>query len=725
MSQQGSLKTHEELAAEILQGATAHDLTSLGLGSSAVEIDASMSASDATGQGGHHADLANRLIAGANFDEYGRRFDALIAANIAKRSVLEASERPPPVGPSCARGRAAIVDTPLHHDAIESDLRGHAKFGIVHFHVKHGCPARAEVDRIVSVQPTTLSFRNNLDDIAAAQAKDIAEGYTVVIGSVEECVKYVREACDCPGDAYMEEGTSAIDKCNQDEGGRREGVRVLHTAHEQNKATGKLPWCQCDGPMVGALKAVELQRTYEQRGVAPDRIVLLAEKRDWKAAYKHNTIAPCSLFMMGVRVVMLMCMTCGKRRTKHHDNECTCAADEPTTTKDTFGIYRASSFGTRASAFNFGLLGNAFKWMMHHTLQVPLHSLYVDDSYTVGVALRQDDGSISEVGVDIEHTLSWGSYAWSRLSARWGMKESPAKRIAGSSILNLGVVIDLHRMELRLTPGRLRDVRALLKTWLPRKAASQRDLQHLRGVLGWAATVVRGGYVVLSLFDAALRKYPGRTRYKKRVDDGVKRAVSWLDAVFSRHAGSRLILTERWIESAEIDLATDASGGDSGGYGGYHGLYYFAGQFPAGLTAKRTIAELELATVIVGVLAFGHRLRGRRIMVSCDNTNANSVARKGSANSSVLQYLAMALHMVADRFDIDLKIRWVSSKANKIADVASRDRATFIAMVNAFGIGKAQEVHVEPTLFEAIFAGYEGKWSWEWTATVPRGAAAV
>ena len=112
-------------------------------------------------------------------------------------------------------------------------------------------------------------------------------------------------------------------------------------------------------------------------------------------------------------------------------------------------------------------------------------------------------------------------------------------------------------------------------------------------------------------------------------------------------------------------------------------------------------------------------------MVSCDNTNANSVARKGSANSSVLQYLAMALHMVADRFDIDLKIRWVSSKANKIADVASRDRATFIAMVNAFGIGKAQEVHVEPTLFEAIFAGYEGKWSWEWTATVPRGAAAV
>jgi hypothetical protein len=64
----------------------------------------------------------------------------------------------------------------------------------------------------------------------------------------------------------MEEGTSAIDKRNQDEGGRREGVRVLHTAHEQNKATRKLPWCQCDGPMVGALKAVELRRTYEQRG---------------------------------------------------------------------------------------------------------------------------------------------------------------------------------------------------------------------------------------------------------------------------------------------------------------------------------------------------------------------------------------------------------------------------------------------------------------------------
>tara|TARA_B110000967_G_C18688632_1_gene461852 strand:- start:584 stop:844 length:261 start_codon:yes stop_codon:yes gene_type:complete len=78
----------------------------------------------------------------------------------------------------------------------------------------------------------------------------------------------------------------------------------------------------------------------------------------------------------------------------------------------------------------------------------------------------------------------------------------------------------------------------------------------------------------------------------------------------------------------------------------------------------------------------------------------------------------MALHKVADLFGIDVRIRWISTKDNFVADLASRNRAAFIAFVNSLGAGTPCEVPVDPAVFSTIFAGYTGaNWTWDWTST--------
>ena len=718
LAQEGDLISRGALEARILNKASASDFAPLGLGTSAVETDNELPTSAATGQGGELRETAERLIDEANKPAYRARFTRRLAENKARRRRLPISPRPAPIGPHCARGLATICESPLKFEAIAADVRGHAIFGILPWFVKYGWPTRSRLPRGFSVSPVTPTFKARPREVAKAQAKDIAAGFVVVVGTPSECATRMQGLCDCsPGLAFNAAGTGAVDKRDPDTG-KLEGVRIIHAATAVNKGTDSLDYCICDGVDVGVQKALDARAEYRRRGWTDDEIVLLAEKRDWKNAYKHNAIETCCLFMMGVRIVLLMCLRCGLRRSEYEDNECICSSKGATTTEETFGYYAASSFGTRASAFNFGLLGNAFKWSMQSILGVTLMSLYVDDSFTVGVAHRAADGSISEDGVDIEHRISWGSYAWTENSTRWGLAESSKKRIVGSSVLNLGVVVDLLRMEIRLLPRKIAELKALLVVWKTRTSSTKLELQSLRGVFGWAINVVRGGKVVLGLFDAAIRQHAVGASRRKRILPGTRRAVTWLQEIFTRHSGTKLILTSDWISSAVLHLATDASGGADGGFGGYHGMSYFAGKFPSGLTSLYTIAELELTTVIVGLLAFGAQLRGRRIIMACDNSNANGVARKGSVRSSLLQYLAMALHKVADTLGIDVRIRWIASKDNFLADLASRNRAAFVAYVNSLGAGTPREIPVDPAVFPAIFGGYTGaNWTWDWTST--------
>lgn len=65
-----------------------------------------------------------------------------------------------------------------------------------------------------------------------------------------------------------------------------------------------------------------------------------------------------------------------------------------------------------------------------------------------------------------------------------------------------------------------------------------------------------------------------------------------------------------------------------------------------------------------------------------------------------------------------MRVVWTKSKDNKLADLASRDRAAFLKLA-VFDSGAPVEVIVTEGLFATALKGSSAKiWDWSWTETV-------
>ena len=694
------------------------DLVPLGLGDSVVKVDSRLPESDAMGLGGWGAELAQRVVTAdvETIAKYDRRVTRLLDEHVRKRALLPITPRPEAIGTSCVAGRSAHVPSRLKA-AIDGDTRGLPRHGVLSHFRKHGFTARSTLSRQLYLSRARPTLEALAPHAADAATKDIARGDSVILGdTLEEAAAALDDAIPCtcrPRSALNVEGSGAIPKRDNDHGGQLMGARLLHSATRMNKGTEKEGWCQQDSVMVGVTKGLKYRAEYISRGHDPADVLIISGKRDLAAAYKHCVTAYCDRWLMGFRAKLWFCTACGMRRSPYGDGDCVCPPDvAPAVVREKLAYYRGASFGARSAADNFGLLSSAFRLILITVLFAAI-TVYVDDSYLLGVVLRQPGGQFSEHGVDLCHRLSWGWNAWSRLTARWGLDEALSKRILGTSVVNLGVVIDWYRLELRLSPVRLAEVRALLSTWKNRARATLLELQQLRGLLGFCTCVVRGARRILPLVDREMRGLKFSSQ-RRRLSPDFKLAVEWIAQIYDNHAGSKLILTSDWVSAARLDFATDASGGIAAGYGGYFGDVYIAGKFPPGFGAAYSIAELEMATVLVMLLTVGPALRGLRLLVRCDNTNAVSASTKGSTQSLAMQYLALALDKIADRFDIDVRILWVASKANRVADVASRDLAAFLRLP-AFRGRTPQRAMVAPAVWQTVMrCAQERPWSWAW-----------
>ena len=721
----GDTVTHDELQRRIRERAAgrSQDLRPLGLGASAVKVDANLPDSDSMGLGGEFEEIVSEIISNTPTAEYKEEAERRIAANVAARAELPPLPRPPFVGTHCEKGDAAEVPSPLVAATFEADFRGSSKFGALHHAVRHGFRTRSTIERKVDVKPRSASSLKYKDELADAHEKEIAEGVSIVYGNREEAIAKSSSICDCRGPALIVSKSGAIDKRDNDHGGEVVGARPLQMPTELNATSPDLDWCEGDRVGVTVGSGCELIAIYEARGARREDIQIVMAKRDFKGAFKHCFNSPCVMYQMGQRLWQWHCKGCGEVRSPYENtNRCQCDQTSPKEARETYGAYAAMSFGASASAYNFGKVSAAFVFMLR-TVLVCVAAMWVDDAALLGVLLRQADGTFSEEGVDLEHRISWAWYCYGFLARRYGLRESLSKQIKGSSVTNLGVVNDWYRMELRLAPQRLARVRELLSDWVTREFASLRDLQKLRGLLGWCTEVIHGARTLLPLINNQMRKL-NRPYHRGRLAGQTRMAIQWLEEIFRDAAGSRMIKTSQWLKQAEIDFATDASGGENGGYGGYFRGSYFSGVFGAEIALAYTIAELELATVVIALLVFGPLLRGKRVVVTCDNTNATAASEKGS-RSQGLQYLSLALMRVAARFDIDVRIVWTRSKDNRVADLASRDRLAFLRLA-AFRGAAPCEVQVPIELFRAALEGAKKKkWSWEWTEGSPATGVAV
>ena len=118
-------------------------------------------------------------------------------------------------------------------------------------------------------------------------------------------------------------------------------------------------------------------------------------------------------------------------------------------------------------------------------------------------------------------------------------------------------------------------------------------------------------------------------------------------------------------------ISTDASGT---GYGIFCQGLYSHGRFPPHIldTFGHNIAILELIALVVGVKLHACRLKGRAVLMMCDNKAVVDVVNSGAATNEHLQDWLRELCYVTAMNECRVVTRHLSSSDNRLADYLSR-----------------------------------------------------
>lgn len=245
----------------------------------------------------------------------------------------------------------------------------------------------------------------------------------------------------------------------------------------------------------------------------------------------------------------------------------------------------------RSSVFIFCLFSAAMRRWGHDLDQ--LLAIYMDDIF--GIALEKDaDAALQRV---VDMVLDCGFTA------------QPNKIVPPASVVEyIGVIVDLERLQYRISPERLRATMEL-RNWRRRHRASRRDLESIVGKLAWIAQLVP----FARLFIHTMRGL-ARAHHRVRITREMRLDLEWWEAYLPESNGVP-ILPEA-LEPFDFDFATDAAGL---GFGG-HMLDQFAyGVRTDEETARYDINVRELWTVLMAVDISRAQLR-RGSASACSST---------------------------------------------------------------------------------------------------------
>jgi hypothetical protein len=146
----------------------------------------------------------------------------------------------------------------------------------------------------------------------------------------------------------------------------------------------------------------------------------------------------------------------------------------------------------------------------------------------------------------------------------------------------------------------------------------------------------------------------GKQLFHKLKMNSMARAdiVWWLTCMDSWNRRS-VFLDEAWITSLDCCLYTDASGS---GIGGVFMNSWYSEELSQ-LERTRSIAWRELFAVVMACRIWGALLRGRRILIYCDNQSVVAIVNSGTSKCPLVMHLIRALYSIAVDHNFDVKLR--------------------------------------------------------------------
>lgn len=254
-----------------------------------------------------------------------------------------------------------------------------------------------------------------------------------------------------------------------------------------------------------------------------------------------------------------------------------------------------------------------------------------------------------------------------------GIVESLEKACApNTQMIVLGILFDTVKMTLSLTQEKMDEIVVELKNWPNRKTCSLRQMQSLIGKLNFASSVVRSGRIYMSRLINTLRNRSVTDSSRVILTEENLNDVRWWIEHIKLYNGVPMeakMPGQKWQHSGFV-WSSDSSKSGLGGWSGQTGQFFHL-QLSDELK-KFDINSLECLALLICLKKWVAQCHGKKVLIKCDNSTTVTVINSGSAKNKFLQACLREMHHICATNSTEIKVIWVKTEDNKIADVLSR-----------------------------------------------------
>ena len=250
-----------------------------------------------------------------------------------------------------------------------------------------------------------------------------------------------------------------------------------------------------------------------------------------------------------------------------------------------------------------------------------------------------------------------------------GLEESAGKACPPSTQMTfIGVLFDTNSLILKITPERLAEIQMVVTEWLLKEEATLKELQSLLGKLNFVAHCVKPARIFIARLLNFLRQIHNSEKPIK-IPSETKKDLLWWSHFLPRYNGISMMDLEEWGTPDSV-LSCDSCLVSCGGY--FEGRVFHC-RFPKFIIEKKLhINALELLTICLAVKLWGPLLRGKKLVVNCDNSNSVLVLSHGYSKDPFMQACLREIYFVAAINEFQIRGNSVSGVDNRISDYLSR-----------------------------------------------------
>ena len=281
-------------------------------------------------------------------------------------------------------------------------------------------------------------------------------------------------------------------------------------------------------------------------------------------------------------------------------------------------------FGLRSSPRLFNDYADALEFAMRmEKVKDLLH--YLDDYFTVGPPGTDECRTNMDTMVRVCKDL--------------GFTVNPDKVTDPATTTTfLGIDIDSVKQEARIDPVRLKEITRELRLFKRARSATKRQILSIVGKLHFICRVCPPGRAFLRrMIDISQKARHLHHRIKLNAE--FRADINWWLDYLPDWNGVSILHDADWTDSPDLELFTDAS---DQGYGCYLQGHWCQGTFPdMGFKDQQmSINWRELYAATMALALWGHKFRGKRVLLHCDNESVVHIMAKASSKSKTMMKLA-------------------------------------------------------------------------------------